>query len=197
MKKCAFILVLAVLFTLTVQAEVRAEDTVYALEGHFSLSVPSGCPVIMQDTPSDAPVFDLLGVSRDEFYETGVLTDLALIAYSADFEDVFCVRVVEDADYGDFADAGDFALNVIAYTVRMSSGFLDMDIHRHEIYKHAQTRLLKFGFTDETDGKSGTMYITCMGKTAFYFLFLSDTGRFEGKSPDKLIDGIIFENAAD
>lgn len=179
---------LSVLLLTTASAE---ETTHFIPEFDLDITIPSEYYTITQDTPADAPIFELIGKTKEEITKISEANHIYFDAVIPDTKEEICVTIIEGNHDDINTDTGlkDWTSNL--YNLFDSKGH---KISYYEVYQHPQTRFLKIFLTEST-GDHCLMYLTVRDGTEFLFTFSAKQPltHIQEEQMETVVNSIVFE----
>lgn len=184
MKKLLFrILLVAALCVLLLTVAFAEENTYYLSELDMEMTIPEGYYVMTRDTPEDDPAFTALLMSKSEFMEYAEEWYIYLDAIAYDISNEIVVTMLA----GEFSDLNNsFELAELINSLGDIYVEQNIDVLRHEVYQHKQTKTLKIYFRDNTKGVHGLQYYITNEKKAYNITLRSYGGQISSDQEDMM-----------
>lgn len=197
MKKiCALAVLVALTLGICFPMSVAAASGKYALpELGLEVTVPEDYYVVTRDTPANDPVFDALGLARNELLDQFEASNIYLNAVANSFKTEIVVTMAENI-IDNFSLFSDATLDAMAATFVDEYSAYGLYVKDYVIYHHEQAKFIKISFADLVNTTYGLQYYTVYDGKAINFTLRSYEGSISSKQEaviKAVVDSVRFE----
>lgn len=194
----AVALTVVLLFAMLCNISVFAASNTYDLnELELRVTIPNGYSVVTRDTPASDPVFSDFGTTKSAIISQFESGNIYLNAISNKYNEEVVVTMTENS-FTSFSLLSDTELDALASTLASQYTNYGINVSRHDIYQHSQTKFIKMYFTDADKTVHGLQYYTICNGKATNFTMRSYEGNLSSRQETAIrtiVDSIKYDKA--
>lgn len=185
------------LLSLSISA-FAATDTYYLHDLDLKVDISSDYTVITRDTPENSPIFSQIGKTKAETMKLFEEKKIYLKAISNTYKEEIIVDMAED-------ETKSLSLYSDSELLEFAELWLDLfrslgyPVYKYDIYQHAQTRFIRWYYTNTDKTVHALQYYTVYNNKQINFTVWSYEGSLSSRQETAIktiVDSIEFKNAS-